>query len=1036
MNLDRTMTHTFESEEARKRYKIEQYYKFLEGKIIETPAFGFEISKEELLERYPILKPHQADIIVWALEGGRRAIFAQFGLGKTFMQLIIADVISRKHNKPFLIGIPLGVKQEFLDDAKTLGIDVEYVKDGLEAEEHHVINKYRLFLSNYERIRTGKFDPDSFCGVSFDEGDAIRNLSTETTDYILTNFSKLKYRFIATATPSPNDYTEILNYAQFLGVMDRSQALTRFFQRNSTTAGDLTLYPHKEKEFWFWVRSWAIIIQKPSDLGYSDEGYDLPALKVNYHEVYVKDRGIMIDRDRNVKMFSDPTKGLQQASIEKRESMPFRIAKVLELIHENLYIIDNEKQGTEKSLHDGISKNVCQEEINQGTAGSEECKKEAGLRNHSGAEKETSKGGNRLSIEESREENEQSPEENPRNDIGGLQHNSGSSGMGLCDLQNGETDQESEEALCGSLPSNRKNKGNTLPILQLWIGSLQRQCNEFIQSNRVPGQIIVWCHRNDEQKLIYDSLKKAGVSVASITGNDNLEEREQVLRDWKSKKYSILLSKPEILGSGTNLQQACIMIFSGIDYRFKDFIQSIHRIYRFGQKRQCEINILYSDAEDQILKTLLEKWGRHNEMITRMSEIIREYGLSSAKLVSELKRTIRVDRKEAEGEGWKAIHNDSVLETMAMPDNSLGMVMTSIPFSDQYEYCESYHDMGHNDGNGEFFQQMDFLTEELFRILQPGRIAAIHVKDRIRFSYQNGVGFTSLIDFAGQTVAHFEKHGFHLLGKHFITTDVVMENNQTYRLGWTEQCKDGSKMGAGSPEYLLVFRKAPTDKSNAYADVPVTKTKDQYTRARWQLDAHAYWKSSGNRLLNPDELRKMDLSDVLKSWKVFDTSRIYNHEEHVQVCEELDKVGKLPARFMAIPPQANDDHVWDDINRMNTLNTSQALRKKEKHVCPLQFDIIDRAITRYSNEGDNILDPFGGIMSVPYRCIGLKRYGVGVELNDQYWKDGQTYLREAEYKKSVPTLFDVLPDNNDKGCKCEGDEIGEERCEYCRKKSA
>jgi DNA modification methylase len=345
---------------------------------------------------------------------------------------------------------------------------------------------------------------------------------------------------------------------------------------------------------------------------------------------------------------------------------------------------------------------------------------------------------------------------------------------------------------------------------------------------------------------------------------------------------------------------------------------------------------------------------------------------------------------------------------MDMEDNSIGQILTSIPFSDQYEYCESYHDMGHNDGNVEFFKQMDFLTPELFRILKPGRVACIHVKDRIRFSYQNGQGFTSLIDFAGRTVDHYEKYGFHLLGKHFITTDVVMENNQTYRLGWTEQCKDATKMGCGSPEYLLIFRKPPTDKSNAYADEPVTKTKQEYTRARWQLDAHAYWKSSGNRLFDSEELVKMDLSQVFKNWEAYDKNRVYDHEEHVLLCEMLEEMNKLPSTFMAVPPRSNTDEVWDDINRMNTLNTSQAKRKKEKHVCPLQFDIIDRAITRYSNKGDVVFDPFGGIMSVPYRCIGLSRIGIATELNEQYWKDGVHYCKSAEYKLSVPTLFDFV----------------------------
>lgn len=843
--------NTFESSDSLKRYKLQRYQDFLEAKIIQTPAKGFLIEKESLSE---ILKYHQRDICHWALEGGRRAIFASFGLGKTLMQLEIALRVMNHTGKSFLIGMPLGVKQEFFDDAQLLGITVRYVRSQEEIDEGYPC----IYLSNYERIRTGNFDPEYFGGVSFDEGDAIRNLDTETTDYILHSFDKVPYRFIATATPSPNDYTELLNYAQFLGVMDRSQALTRFFQRNSTTAGDLTLYPHKIEEFWIWVRSWAVVIQKPSDLNpeYSDEGYDLPGFKVIYHEVKVKERGDIKDRDGNFKMFRDASKGLIEASKEKRESLKPRLEKTMEIIKDS--------------------------------------------------------------------------------------------------------------------PTDH------------WL---------------------IWHHLEDERKLISNLLPVA----VSVYGSQKTEDREANLIGFKKGEFQYLSTKPEIAGSGCNFQAHCHKaVFVGIDYRFKDFIQAIHRILRYGQKFDVEIHIVYSDAELDVLKVLLEKWKAHNEMENRMSEIIRKYGLSSAMLINELKRTIGVIRQEVTGKNYKAIFNDSIIETMNMPDDSVGMTMTSIPFSDQYEYCESYHDMGHNDGNGAFFEQMDFLTPELLRITMPGRVACIHVKDRIRFSYQNGQGFTSLIDFSGQTIAHFEKHGWFLLGKHVITTDVVMENNQTYRLGWSEQCKDATKMGAGSPEYLLVFRKPPTDKSNAYADIPVAKSKQDYTRARWQLDAHAYWKSAGNRLMLPEELKKMDLSDVLKAWKEHDTGRVYDFDEHVQICEELDKVGKLPARFMAVPPQSNQDEVWDDINRMHTLNTSQALKKKEKHVCPLQFDIIDRAVVRYSNEGDEVLDPFGGLMSVPYRCIKLNRKGTGIELNLLYWQDGCFYLKEAEYKNSVPTLFDVI----------------------------
>jgi hypothetical protein len=149
---------------------------------------------------------------------------------------------------------------------------------------------------------------------------------------------------------------------------------------------------------------------------------------------------------------------------------------------------------------------------------------------------------------------------------------------------------------------------------------------------------------------------------------------------------------------------------------------------------------------------------------------------------------------------------------------------------------------------------MDFLTPQLLRVLQPGRVCAIHVKDRITPGGINGFGFQTVTRISDACADHFERHGFAFLARKTIVTDVVRENNQTYRLGWSEQCKDGSRMGAGLPEYVMLFRKPPTDRSNGYADLPVVKDKEKYTRPRWQYDAHGFTRSSGNRLLQPEDL--------------------------------------------------------------------------------------------------------------------------------------------------------------------------------------
>lgn len=241
-----------------------------------------------------------------------------------------------------------------------------------------------------------------------------------------------------------------------------------------------------------------------------------------------------------------------------------------------------------------------------------------------------------------------------------------------------------------------------------------------------------------------------------------------------------------------------------------------------------------------------------------------------------------------------------------------------------------------------------------------------------------------------------------------VVTDVVRENNQTYRLGWSEQCKDGTKMGVGCPEYILLFRKLPTDHSKGYADVRVAKSKDEYTRAQWQLDAHAFWRSSGDRPFGREDLEKVPTSKLQSLYRKFSRENVYSYDEHVKLAESLDRDGRLPSTFMVVAPGSWDMTVWDDINRMKTLNTSQSQRRKQMHVCPLQIDIVERLINRYSNPGDLVADPFAGLFTVPYEAVKMGRRGKGVELNPDYFRDGVGYLEAADAQQNAPTLFDLL----------------------------
>jgi len=392
------------------------------------------------------------------------------------------------------------------------------------------------------------------------------------------------------------------------------------------------------------------------------------------------------------------------------------------------------------------------------------------------------------------------------------------------------------------------------------------------------------------------------------------------------------------------------------------------------------------------------------------------------------------------GENYLLVNNDTVLETASMEADSVDLIVTSIPFSTQYEYTPSYHDLGHSDDDAHFWQQMDFLTPELLRVLKPGRRAIIHVKDRIVPGGINGVGFQTVSPFSDDCVAHFRKHGFHFLARVTIGTDVVRENNQTYRLGWSEQCKDGSRMGHGMPEYLLEFRKVQTDRSRGYADVPVVKPKPDfvsvidgrpvepgdddfderrirpvagtgYSRGRWQLDAHGVWRSDGNRPLLPDELARLvrlDGKSIYRGWKEWCRTHVYNHELHVAFCEELDEAGRLPPTFMIAPPHMDHPAIRTDVARMRTLNMHQQRKGREMHLCPLQFDIVERAIEDYTMPGETVFDPFGGIMTVPYCALRMGRKAIATELSPDYFADGCAYAEEASRGGRGPTLFDLL----------------------------
>lgn len=709
---------------------METYLEFLKSKIVLAQKTGFDVAPGEI---NPALKPHQRDSVIWALRGGHRALFQSFGLGKTVQEIEFCHQAVRHEGGRALIVLPLGVRQEFTRDAEhILGYPApKYITSMAELAETDA----EIVMTNYERVRDGDIDPTQFTAVALDEASVLRSFGSKTYQVFLPKFRGVKYKLVCTATPSPNRYKELIHYAGYLEIMDTGQALTRFFQRDSTKANNLTLYPHKEDEFWLWVSSWALFVGKPSDLGYDDTGYDLPPLDVRTH-VIADNYGSETDRDGQFKLMNDAATSLAEAAREKRESIAARVDAARRIV---------------------------------------------------------------------------------------------------------ESDPD--------------------------------------------AHFILWHDLEAERHAILKALPE----TVDIYGSMDYDERERRVMDFSEGKTQLFATKKSLSGSGCNFQRHCHRaIFVGIDYEFNDFIQAIHRIYRFLQTEQVIIDIIYTEAEDPIYRVLMQKWKHHDEMQARMREIVKKYGLSGEAQTEKMSRSIGVERVEIKGKNFVAVNNDCVEETAKMAANSVDLIVTSIPFSNHYEYTPSYNDFGHNEDTRRFFEQMNYLTPNLLRVLKPGRVFCCHVKDRVLFGNATGMGMPTMEPFHAMCIRHYMQHGFAYFGMITVVTDAA-------------------------------YRK--------------------YSRGT-----------------------------------------VYDYAEHVRMAKELDAEDKLPATFMVVAPGSWTDEVWDDINRMRTLNTTQSQRRKQMHVCPLQLDIVDRLINRYSNPGELVLDPFGGLGTVALEAMKAGRRGYTIEL--------------------------------------------------------
>ncbi len=249
------------------------YNDFLNRKATSVPCCGFSFDKEEM---NPLMFDWQKDIVCWALKKGKAALFEDCGLGKTLQQLEWCKIVSEHTNKPTIIIAPLAVSKQTKREGRKFGYVVNICR--VQEDVRQGIN-----ITNYEMLE--HFDLSIFGGVALDESSILKQYSGKLRNQIIDSCLNVQYKLSCTATPAPNDYMELGNQSEFLGVMKRTEMLATFFVHDGGETSKWRLKGHAEKDFWTWLTSWAVVLTTPADLGYDNTGYTLPELNIKYIEV-------------------------------------------------------------------------------------------------------------------------------------------------------------------------------------------------------------------------------------------------------------------------------------------------------------------------------------------------------------------------------------------------------------------------------------------------------------------------------------------------------------------------------------------------------------------------------------------------------------------------------------------------------------------------------------------------------------------------------------------------------------------------------
>jgi superfamily II DNA or RNA helicase len=438
-------------------------------------------------------------------------------------------------------------------------------------------------------------------------------------------------------------------------------------------------------------------------------------------------------------------------------------------------------------------------------------------------------------------------------------------------------------------------------------------------------------------------LKKSIADSCEITGSDSPESKVENMMKFSSGEHRILITKPSICGFGMNFQQCHNLAFVGLSDSYEQYYQAVRRCWRFGQLKDVNCYIITAETEGAVLQNIKRKESDSMKMADEMVKNMHVYNEQNIKGISRTMNTYKIDKKT--GKTWIAHLGDSCEIVKDIADNSIHYSIFSPPFASLYTYSNSDRDMGNCKNESDFMVHFKFLVSDLFRITKPGRLVSFHCMN-LPSSKQND-GEIGLKDFRGNLIRLFVECGFIFASEVCIWKDPVTSMQRTKAIGLLHKqlVKDSCLSRQGIPDYLVTMRKPGINTE------PVSGELDN-----WCGDDS--FKSSGRLSI-----------DI---WQRY-----------------------------ASP-------VWMDINPSNTLQKQSAREEKdERHICPLQLDVIERGIELWSNPGDIIFSPFMGIGSEGYVAVKQGRKFTGIELKESYFKQACANLGIIEEEIEKQYLFDI-----------------------------